>query len=737
MPQKSTLPDDEKAALILKAKESILKKVFEKGVSKKQTAEELQALRNEVGKKESQGRMAQDVKAQTSPARVDEMDSQVVRDVNVKKPLGGAKEGEKEISDKESEMELTRMKEDMTLVKLSVKEDIETELLGACSNEKEQHRGFAEENIQKDIATVSSVQPRETQQSKRSKKNKKSRIPKVTEKTISDTEKLPTPEKVDSEGTSAEINTKSAMTKPDLDNLVSTKEQRMDRHTDDQSDSDVIKPSVGDVVNEVETSLSNVKGDETSEQSHLYLHRPEEPNSHIKEQIQLMGVTCTGKGESHLETINADESIDLSDKAAKCQSDNQPTAQSMAPDTQPDKKSKKGKKKKKQQPSETDSTNVAESKSLKDQQLHPKSARSTGNSSAESESPGVPESDTTTESWEEGEDGIEESQETVSNLEGTSSKIGKSLIRQECLEHDQQVVALVSMVRHIEVRLKQQQQQSVGRSLIALDDIIRQTETLDLELRDLEPAINKEVEAAEQLLKPQPKDIPLQLLLALEKDVRSLTRGYEAAKALSEGILQSLQDHRDSYKEAVTAEQKSLGGKVESLLSWLRETETQMNGGMAGMEKMEKAENDSCDQLTQQLSLCKELQSSLMARSQEVNNVVFDIQVFISERAQDLAPEQSRQLLGQLQQLQRVFHRASGQAQAWADALSAQREREEEWQHRERMKKEDRERLSAKEREVWKKMIESHWFITLLYFLLINLKCNKLSYILFHIFVML
>uniref|UniRef100_A0A671XEU5 Microtubule actin crosslinking factor 1 n=1 Tax=Sparus aurata TaxID=8175 RepID=A0A671XEU5_SPAAU len=252
-----------------------------------------------------------------------------------------------------------------------------------------------------------------------------------------------------------------------------------------------------------------------------------------------------------------------------------------------------------------------------------------------------------------------------------------SLIRQECLEHDQQIVALVSMVRHIEVRLKQQQQQSVGRSLIALDDIIRQTETLDLELRDLEPAISKEVEAAEELLKPKPKDVPPQLLLALEKDGRSLARGYEAARALSMGILQSLQDHRDSYKMNNTF-----------LLS-----------------------------CTLFLSLSfKELQSSLMARSSEVNNVAFDIQVFISERAQDLAPEQSRQLLGQLQQLQRAFHQASGQAQAWAEALSAQREREEEWQRRERVKEEekDRERQSAREREVWKKMIASDWFETLL-----------------------
>lgn len=68
----------------------------------------------------------------------------------------------------------------------------------------------------------------------------------------------------------------------------------------------------------------------------------------------------------------------------------------------------------------------------------------------------------------------------------------------------------------------------------------------------MEPEINKEAEAAERLLKPQPKNVPPQLLLALEKDGRSLARGYEAARALSDGILQSLRDHRDSYKVAET-----------------------------------------------------------------------------------------------------------------------------------------------------------------------------------------
>uniref|UniRef100_A0A8C7WAQ4 Microtubule actin crosslinking factor 1 n=1 Tax=Oncorhynchus mykiss TaxID=8022 RepID=A0A8C7WAQ4_ONCMY len=224
-----------------------------------------------------------------------------------------------------------------------------------------------------------------------------------------------------------------------------------------------------------------------------------------------------------------------------------------------------------------------------------------------------------------------------------------SLLRQEFLEHDQQIVALLSMVRHIEVRLKQQQQQSIGLS--KLTNLLSQT--LDLELWDLESQVKKEVDAAGQLLEPRPQEVPPQLLLALEKDGRSLARGYEAARGVSENILQGLRAHREAHKvmglsdSAYTLLHFQLVLRSLSLLS---------------------------------ISLPQELQSSLSARSNDVNALAFDIQVFISERAQDLAPEQSRHLLGQLQQLQRGFHRAAGQAHAKTDTLAAQREREEERQ---------------------------------------------------------
>uniref|UniRef100_A0A9J8AP53 Microtubule actin crosslinking factor 1 n=1 Tax=Cyprinus carpio carpio TaxID=630221 RepID=A0A9J8AP53_CYPCA len=246
-----------------------------------------------------------------------------------------------------------------------------------------------------------------------------------------------------------------------------------------------------------------------------------------------------------------------------------------------------------------------------------------------------------------------------------------SLARQECLEHDQQIVALLSMVRHVEVRLKQQQQQSVGRGLATIDDIIKQTEMLFLEISDLEPEVHKETEAATQLLESSPQDVPPQLLTALEKDGRSLARAYSAARDLAQNTLQGLRAQRDAQNV------KFLQCLVKRLQRW----HLSHSRSFFSLQK---------------------LQNSLAARSNEVSNVAFSIQVFISEHAQDLLPDQSRHLLGQLEQLQRVFHQAVGLNHARAEALSAQQARENEQMRKEQKEKEEKmekERQTARDRE--------------------------------------
>ncbi|XP_059365706.1 microtubule-actin cross-linking factor 1, isoforms 1/2/3/4 isoform X14 [Carassius carassius] len=315
----------------------------------------------------------------------------------------------------------------------------------------------------------------------------------------------------------------------------------------------------------------------------------------------------------------------------------------------------------------------------------------------------IPESDTKLqkEVEEYAEDLVEpqpgEVQMNIEQIRKYTTKASKSaLARQECLEHDQQIVALLSMVRHIEVCLKQQQQQSIGRGLAAIDDIIKQIEMLFLEISDLEPEVHKETEAATQLLESYPQDVPPQLLTALEKDGRSLARAYSAARDLAQNTLHGLRAQRDAQNEAVRSQLKSVQENVDKLLIWLKETETQM-------QEETGVHGQTVAEITRKQQLCKILQNSLAARSNEVSNVAFSIQMFISEHAQDLLPDQSRHLLEQLEQLQRVFHQAVGLNHARAEALSAQQARENEQMRKEQKEKEEKmekERQTTRAREV-------------------------------------
>ncbi len=69
---------------------------------------------------------------------------------------------------------------------------------------------------------------------------------------------------------------------------------------------------------------------------------------------------------------------------------------------------------------------------------------------------------------------------------------------------------------------------------------------LFLEISDLEPEVLKETEAATQLLESYPQDVPPQLLIALEKDGRSLAQAYSAARDLAQNTLQGKLEQRDA-----------------------------------------------------------------------------------------------------------------------------------------------------------------------------------------------
>uniref|UniRef100_A0A672I153 Microtubule actin crosslinking factor 1 n=1 Tax=Salarias fasciatus TaxID=181472 RepID=A0A672I153_SALFA len=589
LPEKSALPNEEKAALILKAKQSILKKVFEKGVSEKQAAEELQAIRKDVGKKDSQGVAVTDEEAQILPSKGDEeVESQTEKE-DTKKPNG---------SSKSLKMKVAVAKK--TGEKLSDK-STQAKSVEVSSKKSEEGKSLEKEQVPK----APSVQATEIQPSNRSKKNKRFKGEAVMDKAGTEAEKPPIHEKVDSESKTTQLSDKSATVIKDSESSGFPEQQHnMDGSVVVRSAGVDIRSSAGDEAPEVKTSQTDVQRAETDPSQLSATHLHQTLKSQIRESKQEAGITSVTAAEKE----RGQPGTSKEDPESKLQAKAEPAAPQL------EKTVRKGRKKKKLQPPEDEPEKLSESAVSKDPQKHGDTPPSLSEEvSTESESPAVTESDTAAESWGEEDGDTRGSPQAAPNKDGTTRKVKatKTLFTViECLEHDQRIVALTSMVRHIEVRLKQQQQQSEASAAFSFLKLLFSSQTLDLELRDLEPEINSEVAAAEQLLKPRPEDVPPQLLLALEKDGRSLARGFEAAKALSEGILQSLREHRASSQVAET----------------LSRTRSKMSNSY----------------------FIFKLQSSLSSRSAEVSNVAFDIQVFISERAQDLSPEQSRQLLGQL-----------------------------------------------------------------------------------------
>lgn len=340
---KSDLPDDEKAALVLKAKEKIMKKVFEKGVSEKQAAQELQALRSEGAKKESKSTTDQDVSLS-----VNEMENHSVKDSDVKKPNGSPKESEKGTRSKDIKEEPTVKMEDATTAKVSVKETVEVKPLEDSPKEiKKKSVG------NEDTTTALSAQTKVTQPSKQKKRNKK-RNQNMKDITEDKKEKLLTLEKVHSEV--KEITANSEKATPDL-----------------------LTYSLTD---KIEAKISVTE----AESSPTHIIVSEEPISHIEDHMQLTGVLSPGSEESR--------------ESGK--PDTRPTDHPETLETQPDKETGKDRKKEHLSP-EADVTDVSESKSSEDKEQKGETSESAEDASSVSESATVPECDTASESLEEGD----------------------------------------------------------------------------------------------------------------------------------------------------------------------------------------------------------------------------------------------------------------------------------------------------------------------------------------------
>nr|XP_032645496.1 microtubule-actin cross-linking factor 1 isoform X5 [Chelonoidis abingdonii] len=232
--------------------------------------------------------------------------------------------------------------------------------------------------------------------------------------------------------------------------------------------------------------------------------------------------------------------------------------------------------------------------------------------------------------------------------------------KQVCLEHDEKLVSYLSMLRDIEMKIKQVQ--PVELNLEALQDLLHQAEVLDVELKNLSSPVNQELESVKWIVANQPQEVPEQLLKALEKDAKNLQKSFSSVSDALEAWLLNLRSAAETEKAKVLTRHKRLEGKLEELQNWVCDTTLSLDSS----DYHNATDGNS-------LNLClqhyKELKLPLAHTKSELDATAFDIQFFISEHAQDLTPQQSRQLLRLLNELQKSFRDLSERVAAQVEVL--------------------------------------------------------------------
>ncbi|NWH89835.1 MACF1 factor, partial [Aegithalos caudatus] len=229
-----------------------------------------------------------------------------------------------------------------------------------------------------------------------------------------------------------------------------------------------------------------------------------------------------------------------------------------------------------------------------------------------------------------------------------------------CLEHDQRLISYLSMLRDIEMRIKRVQ--PAEQNLAALHDLRQQVEALGSELQELSFPVNQELDAVQRIVANPPEEVPEQLLKALEKDAKNLQKSLSSAKEILQSRLQNLRGAAEAEKAKILAHHEALQGRLQELLSWVSGT----TGSLDDSDFQQATDANS-------LSLClqhyKELKKPLADTKAELDTTAFEIQLLISEHAQDLTPQQSRQLLRLLNELQKAFRDLSERVTARVEVL--------------------------------------------------------------------
>uniref|UniRef100_A0A2K5JXK4 Dystonin n=1 Tax=Colobus angolensis palliatus TaxID=336983 RepID=A0A2K5JXK4_COLAP len=229
---------------------------------------------------------------------------------------------------------------------------------------------------------------------------------------------------------------------------------------------------------------------------------------------------------------------------------------------------------------------------------------------------------------------------------GDSSTEQFSSELQQCLQHTEKMHEYLTLFQDMKPPLDNQE--SLDNNLEALKNQLRQLETFELGLAPIAVILRKDMKLAEEFLKSLPSDFPRGHLEELSISHQSLKTAFSSLSNVASERMKQIMLAIDSEMSKLAVSHEEFLQKLKSFSDWISEKSR-------SVKDIEIVNVQDSEYVKKRLEFLKNVLKDLGHTKMQLETTAFDVQFFISEYAQDLSPNQSKQLLRLLNTTQKCF----------------------------------------------------------------------------------
>ncbi|XP_037989933.1 dystonin isoform X38 [Motacilla alba alba] len=233
---------------------------------------------------------------------------------------------------------------------------------------------------------------------------------------------------------------------------------------------------------------------------------------------------------------------------------------------------------------------------------------------------------------------------------------------QQCLKLTEKMQEHLAVLQDMKKHLDNQQ--PISNSLEILKAELEQLESFESGLATFAIILKKDMKLAEQFLKSCNRDIPEEKLEELKISYDSLQEAFLVVCDRSSKRAKQIVRAVDLEMSKLAGLHQQLLNQLQSFSDWITENNKIMNDFTVNINDIEE--------MKKSLQLFKNSAAELSCKKMQLESTAFDVQFFISEHAEDLSPNQSKQLLRLLNTTQKSFQEAQEAITSQVERLETQ-----------------------------------------------------------------